>query len=733
MIHSPAVSGPAAAGRRSWPAAAAAAVAGYGPSGLRSAYHLTAAAARDGRGRTIAIVDAYRNPRAARDLASYRGHFGLPPCSAASGCLRIVNQRGRSRPLPRAKVNWGLEEALDLDMVSAICPKCRILLVEAASASIRNLGKAEDTAVAKGARFVSNSWSGAEFIGQAAYDHYFNHPGDAIVFASGDFGYGSQYPADTQYVTSVGGTTLRHRRSPGRSWSEQAWGAPRGGEGTGSGCSTLAAKPSWQTRDRVAAGGCLNRTENDVAADADPNTGAAIFDSYRTGGRWLQVGGTSVATPIIAAVYALAGVPARGTYPASYPYRHSSRFYDVKSGVNGNCEPSRKYLCHGRPGYDGPTGLGSPDGTGGFGRHGARRVTLVDPGPQDRQAGTRVTIKIHGIDGRASARSLAYTATGLPAGLSVAALPHSAGAAITGMLPGAPGRFVVTVRGRDRATGQTGVTRFTLVAAAPLTDAQAAPGQVALDQGGPLTGLCLTDSGDGMAAGTPVVISSCGADPDAQAWRYVPDGRPGGAGILTINDRCLSLSGRRGGSRGRLESCDGRAGQAWRYLPFGQLRNPASGLCLADPGGSRTQGTQVRISACNNGRAQTWTLPAGPIMSGIGGMCLDQAISAGPVDIARCDSKPRQWILEPDGTIRTGPGWCLDVGRSDLDGARVFARGCPPRGQNPSEVWLSGPGGELINASSGKCLADPGNVTSGGTTLRQEDCYGEPGEIWAVT
>jgi hypothetical protein len=721
------------AGSRSTPSLSAAA-AGYGPSSLRSAYHLTSASASAGRGRTIAIVDAYSNPDAAADLASYRGHYGLPSCTASSGCLRIVNQSGKARPLPKAKVNWGIEEALDLDMVSAICPRCHILLVEAKSSSTANLGQAEDTAVSKGARFVSNSWSGGEFVGQGAFDHYFNHPGDAIVFASGDFGYGSQYPADMQYVTSVGGTTLRHEHSPGRSWSEQAWGVGAGVEGTGSGCSTLEAKPSWQARDDTAPGGCLNRTENDVAADANPNTGAAIYDTYRTGGRWLLVGGTSEATPIIAGVYALAGVPTRGTYPASYPYQHSSHFYDVKSGVNGLCEANRSYLCHGRPGYDGPTGLGTPDGTGGFGNHGSRRVTLADPGTQDREAGTRVTVKIDGIDGRASASSLAYTATGLPEGMSIAALRHSTDAAITGKLPAAPGRFAVTVRGRDRSTGQTGSTRFTLVAAASLTDAFTGSGQVALDQGGPLNGQCLTDSGDRMTAGTPIVISSCGADPAAQGWRYVPDGRPGGPGSLKINaSKCLSLSGFASGSRAQLESCTGAAGQAWQYLPFGQLLNPRSGLCLADPGASTAQGTVMRALACDGGRAQIWTLAASPMVSGIGGRCLDQETFDGPVGIAGCDSQARQqWIQEPDGTIQIGPGSCLDSGQSALDGALVVASGCNPPGANASQVWLWGPGGELINALSGKCLADPGNAKSSFTQLRQEDCYGEPGEIWAV-
>ncbi|HEX3491792.1 MAG TPA: S8 family serine peptidase, partial [Streptosporangiaceae bacterium] len=256
----------------------------------------------------MAIVDAYRDPDAATDLASYRSFFHLGACTTASGCLRIVNQNGRSKSLPGPRADWAVEQSLDLDMVSAICPHCHLLLVEARSSSSASLGRAEDTAVRLGARFVSNSWSSNEEKGQSALNHYFNHPGDAIVVASGDSGYGTSYPADLQFVTSVGGTDLTHRKSGTRGWTETAWGsASKGAEGTGSGCSSRTAKPSWQRAAvDVAAGGCTDRTENDVSAVADPATGVAVYDTYRTRGTWALVGGTSAATPIIAATYALA-------------------------------------------------------------------------------------------------------------------------------------------------------------------------------------------------------------------------------------------------------------------------------------------------------------------------------------------------------------------------------------------------------------------------------------------
>jgi hypothetical protein len=438
-------------------------VRGYGPSALLSAYKLRSVAGR-GRGKVIAIVDAFNDPRAAPDLATYRSHFRLGACTRASHCLRIVNEHGSARNLPRADAGWAGEESLDLDMVSAICPKCRILLVEATNPTIANLGTAVSTAVAMGARYVSNSWSGIEFTQEGLFNHFFNHPGEVIDFASGDFGFGAAYPTDLQYVTAIGGTTLRHT-AHGRGWSETVWGSssPPGSLGTGSGCSALAPKPSWQRADDTSPTGCLNRTENDVAAVANPNTGVAVFDSYRNGG-WFPdgVGGTSAATPIITAIYALAGTPTRSTYPAEYPYLHNKHLFDVTSGSNGSCSP-RQYLCHGEHGYDGPTGLGTPNGPAAFTDSNAHRVTLLDPGNQSRTAGSSFTLQVTGLDTRSGATSLHFTATGLPGGLSIHAIAHSTNGKITGTLPGSAGTFDVTVTAKDGRI--TGTTHFIIVVA----------------------------------------------------------------------------------------------------------------------------------------------------------------------------------------------------------------------------------------------------------------------------
>jgi subtilase family serine protease len=328
---------------------------GYGPSSLQSAYKLPSSTA--GTGQIVAVVDAYNDPTAVSDLATYRSAWGLPACNTTTeaGCLTVVNENGATSPLPAnsGSTGWATEESLDVDMVSAICPKCRIYLVEATTPSTTSLGTGVDAAVSVlHAKFVSNSYGGNQNTNDKANDKaYYKHKGVAVVASAGDDGYGVSYPSASRFVTSVGGTDL-NTASNSRGWTETVW------SGSGGGCSTYEKKPTWQTDT-----GCSKRTANDVAADADPNTGVAIYDTYDQGG-WLEVGGTSVSSPIIASVFALAGAPAAGTYPSSYIYAHTSNLFDVTSGSNGSCSPA--YLCTGEVGYDGPTGWGTPDGTAAF-------------------------------------------------------------------------------------------------------------------------------------------------------------------------------------------------------------------------------------------------------------------------------------------------------------------------------------------------------------------------------
>lgn len=338
------------------PASPATAVAGYGPIDLQGAYKLPSSSA--GGGQTVGIVDAYNDPNVAADLGVYRSNFGLPACTVSSGCLRVVNQSGGAK-LPRNNGGWAQEISLDVDMVSAICPNCHILLVEATSSSLTNLGTAVNTAVSLGATEISNSYGGNQSSSDPSYDlSYYDHSGVAITASSGDGGYGVEYPAASQYVTAAGGTTLTPA-SNSRGWSETAW------SGAGSGCSAYDAQPPWQATVTNITGSCAKRAVADVSADADPNTGVAVYDSYSYQGYsgWLVFGGTSVASPITASVYALAG-NAASVMSASYPYAHTASLFDVTGGSNGTCGGSP--LCNSVVGWDGPTGLGTPDGTGGF-------------------------------------------------------------------------------------------------------------------------------------------------------------------------------------------------------------------------------------------------------------------------------------------------------------------------------------------------------------------------------
>ena len=313
---------------------------GYGPSSLQTAYNLTAASSTGGVGQTVAVVDAYDDPNAESDLGVYRSQFGLPACTTSNGCF------SKHAFTTRRNTGWAQEESLDVDMVSAICPNCHIILVEARTASTSDLTTAEDYATAR-ANAVSNSWSGGEGI--TSFDSHYNVSGVAITASTGDSGFNStaQWPAILPSVVGAGGTSLTSV-SPR---VESAW------SGAGSGCSTIYAKPSFQSGINT---GCTKRAESDASADADPNTGVAVYDTFRSGG-WLVFGGTSVSSPILASVFALAGNSSTNN-PANL-YSHTSSLNDITSGSNGSCGAP---LCTAGVGWDGPTGLGSPNGTGAF-------------------------------------------------------------------------------------------------------------------------------------------------------------------------------------------------------------------------------------------------------------------------------------------------------------------------------------------------------------------------------
>jgi subtilase family serine protease len=320
------------------------------PAQVRAAYNLGGTSSG---GKTVAIVDAYGYTNLARDLATYRSYWGLPACTTASGCLKIVDQAGGSA-LPRMDIGWGQEQALDVDAVSAACPDCKILVVQAKTASIVNLGTAVNTAVRLGAAVVSNSYGGGD-LSDATYGSYYNHKGVAITASTGDNGIqGGSYPAASSFVTAVGGTSLK--MSGTSRVSETAW------SGAGSGCSTVNAALAVASTFNT---GCAKRAIADVSAAADPGTGglAVYYPSSKTTSTWGQFGGTSESAPIIASVYAL-GTNTFGDYPNTLPYTHTGSLFDITSGSNGTCSTTQ--WCNARAGWDGPTGLGTPNGVGAF-------------------------------------------------------------------------------------------------------------------------------------------------------------------------------------------------------------------------------------------------------------------------------------------------------------------------------------------------------------------------------
>jgi hypothetical protein len=333
----------------------------YMAADLQFAYQLPSSLL--GAKKTIAIVDAFDDPNAAADLAVYRAANHLPACDAHFPCFAKVNQHGKQGSYPPADPDWAAEESLDVDMASAICPNCKIILVEANDDSLASLAAAEDEAAKLGANVISNSYGGSELPGDlTSLAPHYNHRGVVVTASSGDFGLGIFVPAVFSTVIAVGGTELYRQAGTARGWGEKVW------PGSGSGCSVNVPKPRWQ-HDSL----CNHRTVADVAAVADPGTPVAIYDTFdETPPGWLAVGGTSVGSPLIAGVYALAGNTAKITAGA-WLYSHRTALYDItyQPGLaelspqsNGDCGGS--YICTPARGYDGPTGLGTPHGIGAF-------------------------------------------------------------------------------------------------------------------------------------------------------------------------------------------------------------------------------------------------------------------------------------------------------------------------------------------------------------------------------
>jgi subtilase family serine protease len=320
---------------------------GYGPADLRAAYGVTGMGSP---ATIIALVDAWGYPNAESDLAVYRAQFGLPACTTANGCFAKLNQSGVKGPYPKPYNGWERESALDLDMASAMCPNCKLILIEATSATDANLSAAAGMAGALGAHVISNSYGDVE-TGSMAYEANYDQPGVAVVASTGDTGYGVMFPAASPHVIAVGGTILKTSAKVARGWTETAW------KGSGSGCSAVYAKPAWQTDP-----GCPGRMLADVSAVASPSTGVAVYGPASGGGSaWAVMAGTSVAAPLVGGIYAVNGGAV--TY-GSNPYADIGGLNDVTTGSNGTCAVA--YFCTAKVGYDGPTGLGTPKGVNAF-------------------------------------------------------------------------------------------------------------------------------------------------------------------------------------------------------------------------------------------------------------------------------------------------------------------------------------------------------------------------------
>jgi streptogramin lyase len=345
---------------------------GFAPADLRAAYKLPETG---GSSQTVAVIDEYDDPKAEADLKVYREKYKLPACTEANGCFRKINSKGESKSYPPGEPGWAGETSLDLDMVSAACGECHLVLVEAGAASteaefLSAMLTAEEAAVnweevgtKRKVTEISNSWDVWEFSGETADDAFFNHPEIPITVASGDYGYAGRlrWPASSQYVISVGGTALK-KAETARGWTEEPWRNTAKevgihGAGTTSGCSAYEPKPKWQ-KDKP----CTNRTVSDVAAVA---TTLSAYDSYEEPG-WGNYAGTSASAPFIAGVEALATAYSRGLgAEAFYLAGAEGALFDVTKGTNGGkCTPPAEdeYYCVAKVGYDAPTGWGTPDG-----------------------------------------------------------------------------------------------------------------------------------------------------------------------------------------------------------------------------------------------------------------------------------------------------------------------------------------------------------------------------------
>lgn len=627
--------------------------AGYNPGQLQDAYGLQAS--NEGMRQTVAVIEAGGDPNAESDLGVYRTQYGLPACTSSDGCLTIINQTGGTT-LPPPDTGYTQQIPTDLDMISALCPNCHILVVEADDNAITNLGQAVDEAVSQGAKIVDFSYSGPEDPSEASqWDPYFNHPGVAITAAAGNTGYTYgpvNYPAASPYVTAVGGTVLDASGATGctasqagsRGWCETAWSQ------TTSGCSEYEPQPTWQ-----GATGCTGRADNDIAAiassTASPSAPVAVYDSYNDSG-WVEAGETGVAAPIIAGIYADAGTPGTGDNPAAYPYQHPGGGYinpgtayhyfdglnDITAGSTGsNCSPAD--LCTAGPGWDGPTGTGTPatplslTATGAitshnYGDFGASN-TCMDNYQGNLTNGN--TVDIWTCNNGADSQHWTFQANGtIHAGTSSYCLGVSGGGTSNGtpiILYNCDGH--TSQQWKIKANGQlvnqnsgtclntpgnstTNGTQLTIWDCngnlqeqwAQLSPEPASAGQIKLQ---PQPSDCVDNNQGNLTDNNKIDVWTCNSGTNSQQWNIES------SAAIDINGSsyCIGVQGGAITIRSLivLYSCNAHTDQAWIPQSDGSLRNFKSGNCLDDPDGNTTNGTQLIIFTCHGSTNQDWTLP----------------------------------------------------------------------------------------------------------------------------
>jgi hypothetical protein len=435
---------------------------GLDPADLRSAYKIPTSG---GASQTIALIDAFGYPAAESDLATYRATYGLPACTKKNGCFVKVNEKGEAANYPPAEPGWDGEAALDEDMASAACPECHILLVEGSGELPEDLGEAVNTAARLGATEISNSYGYPERLkefcgtdGCSKFDKDYSHPGTVILASAGDSGFEDTYseeglqtnfPAASPDVIAVGGTALHKDAGNARGWQEEVWNEVELLAGTGGGCTRFDAKPSWQTDT-----GCSERTDNDVAAVAAVETGVSV----RIDHQWEVFGGTSVASPLFAGIEAHESAAVR-SLGAQALYENPGSLFDVTEGFNwdplnghSECAPN-EYLCNAEVGYDGPTGLGTPDGVIALNEQPPPpAVTAISPKSGPASGGTLVTITGSGLSG----------ATEVDFGTAKAREPKvESDTSITAESPaGTPGTVEVTVTTPGGISATSSKTRF---------------------------------------------------------------------------------------------------------------------------------------------------------------------------------------------------------------------------------------------------------------------------------